>query len=62
MDTDRLSNEARQAGIDDIESVRAEMIAWRDQAMKLEPPDWNATVFMSHVIWWLSQIKKEETS
>lgn len=38
-----------------VEAARAELIAWRDQALEANPPSFHATVFLSHVIAYMAE-------
>ena len=52
-----LLQQAQRAGIAPVEEIRAAMIAWRNEALSEMPGTADAVVLLSHVIWWLSQIK-----
>jgi hypothetical protein len=53
---------AADGGIQDYMTVRGTLIHWRNNAMNIEPPDWHAATFLSHVIWWMSTLGKAASS
>ena len=54
-----LDAKALSAGVDPFEDTRATLIEWRDAALSAGTFDPRASVFLAHVIWWMSTLAEE---